>query len=223
MADIYKRILDIQEDMGAIAKTQTTQGGGPRYNFRGIDDVMNAVSPLLTKHRVFAAPEVLEQIREERVSNNNKLIAFTRLLVKLTFYTDDGSNVSAVVVGEAMDSSDKCCTKAHSVAYRIGLLQILCIPTEETAVDVENDNHELSTLGEQVRKFYSKVLATVKGAASIEDIDKYKNAYEKKVFIVDGDEIPAEGVLTADERKTIAQAFDTRLSELESELTEVDR
>ena len=35
---------------------------------QGVDDVMNALQPLLVKYKVFIVPEVLEQTREERTT-----------------------------------------------------------------------------------------------------------------------------------------------------------
>src|SRR3546814_15484780 len=47
------------------------------------------------------------------------------------FYGPAGDYIEAVVPGESLDSGDKGTAKAMSVAYRIVLLQSLCIPTDE--------------------------------------------------------------------------------------------
>ena len=65
------------------------------------------------------------------------------LKIKYTFYAEDGSNVSAVVVGEAMDSGDKVSNKCMSVAYKYACFQVLSIPTEETIADPDEKNEEL--------------------------------------------------------------------------------
>ena len=59
-----------------------------------------------------------------------------------TFYAPDGSNVRAVVVGEAMDSGDKSSNKAMSAALKYALLQIFRVPTESD--DADATSHEVA-------------------------------------------------------------------------------
>jgi len=197
MADIHKAILDIQSEINHIGKDQRTTGGAI-YNFRGIDDVMNAVHPLLAKHRVFVTPTVMQEFREDRVSGNGKAIAFVRLHVKLSLFAEDGSSVDAIVVGEAMDSSDKASAKAHSVAYRIGLLQILCIPTEETAVNVDDDHHEVSPKSgdEELYKKVKRAIATAADSAKLADmLTYYRNS--KRMLLDDDQQFTLDGMFQA--------------------------
>jgi hypothetical protein len=58
------------------------------------------------------------------------------LTIKFTFYTTDGSSVSAVGIGHALDTSDKATNKAQSSALKYALMQTFLIPTEEDK-DVE--------------------------------------------------------------------------------------
>ena len=85
----------------------------------------------LVKNRIFVSPEVLEHTREERVTKSGSVLTYSILRIKYTFYAEDGSSVSAVVIGEGMDSGDKSSNKAMSVAFKYACFQALCIPTEE--------------------------------------------------------------------------------------------
>jgi len=40
------------------------------YNFRGIDDMYNALNPLLAAAKIFFAPEIISTEREERATKN---------------------------------------------------------------------------------------------------------------------------------------------------------
>ena len=62
--------------------------------------------------------------------------------MEYTLYAEDGSSVSAVVIGEGMDSGDKATNKAMAIAYKYAMFQIFSIPTEETAPDVDKDTPE---------------------------------------------------------------------------------
>ena len=63
MMNIYQSITKIMEEVPSIGKTQKNKTQG--FMYRGIDDVMNALQPLLAKNKVFIVPEILEQTREE--------------------------------------------------------------------------------------------------------------------------------------------------------------
>lgn len=128
-AKIYSALCSAMAEIGAIGKNdRNTQQG---YKFRGIDAVYNALQPVLIKNRIFVVPEVLEQTREERQTQKGGNLIYSILKVKFTFYADDGSNVSATVIGEGMDSGDKASNKAMSVAFKYACFEALCIPTEE--------------------------------------------------------------------------------------------
>ena len=128
--NIYQAINAVMNDCGYIAKdSKNTQQGG--YKFRGIDAVMNALNPALIKNKVFVVPEVLEQRREERTTAKGGLLIYSIIKVKYTFFAEDGSSISACVVGEGMDSGDKASNKAMSAAFKYACFQTFCIPTEE--------------------------------------------------------------------------------------------
>lgn len=126
---IYTAMAAAMAEIGAIGKEK--MNGQQGFKYRGIDDVMNALQPVLVKNRIFVTPEVLEQSREERTTQRGAALTYTILKIRYTFYAEDGSNVSAVVVGEGMDSGDKSSNKAMSVAFKYACFQVLCIPTEE--------------------------------------------------------------------------------------------
>ncbi|MBP5291067.1 MAG: ERF family protein [Lachnospiraceae bacterium] len=148
--NIFETIAAVMADIGAVGKTSknTTQG----FMFRGIDAVMNAINPALIKHKCFVVPEILEQSREERTSvkkdnygkDKTSTLIYSICRVKYTFYAEDGSNISAIVVGEGMDSGDKATNKAMSVAFKYACFQVFCIPTEEMKEDdPDKESHEV--------------------------------------------------------------------------------
>ena len=126
---IYKAIIGVMAEINAIGKDRKNQQQG--FAYRGIDDVMNELHAALTKNKVFVVPEVLNEERSTGKTRSGGDLFYTRLKIRFTFYTDDGSSVSAVVIGEAMDSGDKASNKALSVGLKYAMLQVFCIPTEE--------------------------------------------------------------------------------------------
>ena len=126
---IYTSIINAMGQINAIAKGRknSTQG----FQYRGIDEVMNELHPILTKCGIFIVPTVLDEQRTSGTTAKGGTMFYTRLKIKFTFYAKDGSSVESIVIGEAMDSGDKASNKALSIGLKYALLQVFCIPTED--------------------------------------------------------------------------------------------
>ena len=142
MMNIYQSITKIMEEVPSIGKTQRNKTQG--FMYRGIDDVMNALQPLLAKNKVFIVPEILEQTREERTTSKGGNLIYSICKIKYKFYAEDGSSVEAITIGEGMDSGDKATNKAMAIAMKYALFQVFCIPTDEMK-DPDSETPEQST------------------------------------------------------------------------------
>lgn len=139
---IHKQIIQIMKEVEPVAKKHTAKTGAQSgYKFRGIDDLYEALQAIMAKNGVYSVPEVLEDRSEERVTRNGATMIYRILKIKYTFYAEDGSSVSSVVIGEGMDSGDKASNKAMSVAHKYCFLQVFCIPTVDPK-DPEHDNFD---------------------------------------------------------------------------------
>ena len=144
--NIFESIQAVMGEIGAVGKTSKNAQQG--FMYRGIDAVMNALQPALIKHGVFVVPEILEQIREERVNAKGTTLIYSICKIKYNFYAQDGSSVSATVIGEGMDTGDKATNKAMSIAFKYACFQVFCIPTEEM-VDPDAEVHEVKAKTEK--------------------------------------------------------------------------
>lgn len=147
MTTIYQALSAVMNDVGAVGKGGWNDAPGAKYNFRGVDDVINAVGPVLRKHGVIVVPELVSAEYElVTVGKNRTEMASVRLQVKFHWFGPEGDEVVAFVASESFDSGDKATAKAHSVAYRTALIQTLCLPTDER--DPEQDTYERSAVPE---------------------------------------------------------------------------
>lgn len=137
---IYSKISEVMGKVDSIGKDRKNASQG--YNFRGIDDMYNALNRHLAEAKVFFTSEVVNVEREERQSKSGNVTIYSILTIKFTAYAEDGSNVSSTTIGEAMDSGDKSMNKAMSVAYKYALMQLFCIPTEDQK-DTEYETHQI--------------------------------------------------------------------------------
>lgn len=204
--NIYESIAAIQADIDFIGKNRETERG-QKFKYRGVDQVLNTLHPLFAKYKVFAVPEVLEVLnREWRKTQNGGIVVYQTVKVKYTFYAEDGSNVSAVVIGEAMDSGDKASNKCMSVAYKYACFQILSIPTGETTADPDENAEGFQASGDPAgaRK---EVVPPIKGKTLYDfgcrDVEATMAWIEKKA----GKPIP---LLDDEERKAVWALLDAK-------------
>ena len=168
--NIYESITKIMEEVPAIAKGQQNKQQG--FKYRGIDDVMNALQPLLSKNKVFIVPEILEQTREERQTTKGGNLIYSICKIKYKFYAEDGSSIEAITIGEGMDSGDKATNKAMAIAMKYALFQVFCIPTEEMK-DPDGESPEPSIKKEN--KVTEQEATTIYQMMSKKGIDVTKN------------------------------------------------
>jgi hypothetical protein len=129
---VYQAINAIQSDLAKIGISKdrvNSQGSG--YKFRGIDDVYNAISPLLAKHGLCILPRMLTRECTDRMSAKGGNLFYVVVEAEFDFVSaEDGSKHTVKTFGEAMDSGDKATNKAMSAAYKYAAFQAFAIPTE---------------------------------------------------------------------------------------------
>lgn len=142
---VYKAINAVQADLAKVGISKAhrnTQGAG--YNFRGIDDVYNALSPLLAQHGLCILPRMLSRVCEERQSKSGGALFYVTVEAEFDFVcAEDGSKHTVKTYGEAMDSGDKGTNKAMSAAYKYAAFQAFAIPTEGDN-DADAYTHEVA-------------------------------------------------------------------------------
>lgn len=142
---VYEAMSAVMADVQAVGKGDRNQDQG--YSFRGIDSVVNAVGPAFRKHGVVPVPHKMAANYRDVQTSRGKPSRECTVTVTYRFYGPAGDHIDAEVPGESMDFSDKGAPKAMSVAYRIALLQVLCIPTDEP--DPDSHTYERGDRSEQ--------------------------------------------------------------------------
>jgi hypothetical protein len=135
---------NIMQELEAIGKTKKNEQ--QRYNFRGIDQVYNALHPLFARHRILMRPRVLQRIERETQTKSGgaQLHVIEEIEYDFTSCVDGSSFTVGPVWGEGLDMSDKASNKCMSAAQKYALIQTLLIPTEDV-VDADNETIERGT------------------------------------------------------------------------------
>lgn len=174
---IIELLSKVMEDVGAVRKAERNQA--QNFNFRGIDAVVNAVSPALRKHNVVVTPEIVScDYTTVEIGKNRTAMGHCRVVVTYKFWAPDGSYLPSTVSAESMDSGDKATAKAMSVAFRTCLLQTLCLPTDDT--DPDHEVYERSGGRSEVPKPKAEVATTELPGASV--TAEYLSKFEKACF-----------------------------------------
>jgi ERF superfamily len=139
-----------------IGKTKRADAGVAKYNYRGIDDAMNEMSPILVNNGITVTPRYSDLVIQEREKDGGKFSRFVTIKGAFTFGAADGSSVTAEAYGEAMDSGDKATIKAQSVAYRTVLFQQFIVPL--MAMDTELDENGTSADDAMLSEFREAAL-----------------------------------------------------------------
>jgi len=176
---IYGKLAEIMRNLNAIKKEKS----GPGYKFRGIDDIYNALHSHFASAGVIITSEVLDNQREERTTKSGSLMLYVVLTVKFSYWAEDGSVISCVVVGEAMDMSDKATQKAMSNALKYALMQTFLIPTD----DAKNTTPEVEIKHAKNTTVPDEILQKIQSLKSVEELQKFYQAnpqyQESKVFL----------------------------------------
>lgn len=180
---IQQALADVMRAVGGIAKKDRNQSQG--FNFRGIDAVVNAVSPALQKYGVLVIPSVEDyEYSTVEIGKNRTAMGHAKVKVTYSFIGPKGDAIRATVVAEAMDAGDKASAKAMSVAFRTALLQALCLPTDEIDPDANSyERSEMKSVNENVSAVLeeiSKASNTLELAVVGEFLTKNKKTYSQE-------------------------------------------
>ena len=141
---VYMAISNVMEAMSKEGIGKDRRNSQQGYNFRGIDDVYNALCGVLAENKLMMLPFVVNMEREERQTQKGGVLNYTILTVDFKLVCAlDGSADTVRMIGEAMDSADKSSNKAQSAAMKYAALQVFMIPTEGDN-DADGTTHDVA-------------------------------------------------------------------------------
>lgn len=202
-------MVEVMRRVEGIAKSRQNTDGA-KFNFRGIDDVMNVVGPLLRDIGLLCIPELLTRTSEQITYGRNSTPGFRNCVeVRYRLVGPDGTSlVVGPVPGEAIDSGDKGTTKAMSVAFRTMWLQTLCVPTSEP--DPDESTYQLAR--PEATDSDPTVVAKLRERVAAADSDaKLKSAYGAVRKAQEED-----GTITVADRTALVELITARKAEVDA-------
>jgi hypothetical protein len=128
----------VMRDVQAVAKAGLYNGGGTRYNFRGVDQMINAFGPACRRHGVIVTPHRITPSHAPATSKAGAAMRETTSVIIWRVYGPDGTFFEGASEGESLDSADKGAAKAQSVALRAFLIAAGLVPTDTPDPDSQH-------------------------------------------------------------------------------------
>lgn len=173
---VYQAIGAVSEAMSREGIAKAHKNAQQGYQFRGIDDVLNALSKALIEAGLVILPRCVERTVVERQTKTGGALFFVTCRVEFDLVCiEDGSKHTIATYGEAMDSADKATNKAMSAAYKYLALLTFCIPTEATT-DTDADFETPEVRAQKRVEWINEWLAAIDGAATVGDLKKTADA-----------------------------------------------
>lgn len=132
----------VMVDVQSVPKGDKMTEGPARYNYRGIDRVLNAVGPALRRHGVVVLPIAIDHTVEAGRTKSGGAMRSWNVTVRYEIRGPQGDTMPGCAAGEAFDTSDKGATKAQTIALRNFYIQALSLPTGDRRLDPEAQHIE---------------------------------------------------------------------------------
>lgn len=210
---VLKAITAVIHDISQLGISKGSRNKEQGYAYRGIDDVLNALSPLYAKHGLVILPSVSERVVTEAKTKSGT--ALWKVAVRVDYAvmsSADGSAVACSTWGEAMDSADKATNKALSAAYKYLAIQLFAIPVKGQP-DADADTPEPHTAvdtpdeAELVTPAQAKALAELASKAGVEAevvLRTVSNAAKREIASFEG--VPAAAYASLEKRLRLSLA-----------------
>ena len=123
----------------AVGKNSQAPANMGGYRFRGVEDILTALKPIIANLGLFVVPTTLERIESERKLAGGKVQYVVDLHIQFTWYGPLGDTLIASTWGEGSDMGDKATQKAYTSAYKSMLSETFMLADAET----DSERHEV--------------------------------------------------------------------------------
>lgn len=142
------KIASVSGELVAIPKTKHKEST-VAYAFRSIDEVMNAINPLLEKYKLVISIKVLDRKVTSVTSGKGTPGFAAEVLIELNV-TDGVETLTTQEWALSVDYSDKAPTQAMSMAYKYALIRMFVVTTKDIiANDADMRDVELPPVEKQ--------------------------------------------------------------------------
>ena len=149
--NLAEKIASVSGELVAIPKVKHKEST-VSYAFRSIDEVMNAINPLLEKYKLIISIKVIDRKVTPVTSAKGTPGFAAEVLIDLNV-TDGIETLTTQEWALSVDYSDKAPTQAMSMAYKYALIRMFVVTTKDIiANDADMRDVEIGTLNKEPAK-----------------------------------------------------------------------
>lgn len=149
--NLAAKIASVSGELVAIPKVKHKEST-VSYAFRSIDEVMNAINPLLEKYKLIISIKVIDRKVTPVTSAKGTPGFAAEVLIDLNV-TDGIETLTTQEWALSVDYSDKAPTQAMSMAYKYALIRMFVVTTKDIiANDADMRDVEIGTLNKEPAK-----------------------------------------------------------------------
>lgn len=159
MSAVYSKIAAVSAELRRLGLPKDQKNQAQGFNFRGIDQLMIILSPILVDAGLLIIPRHLNRTSTEKPTKSGGVQFFAVIEAEFDFIAvEDGSLHTAKMFGEGMDSADKATAKAASAAYKNVCFQVFCIPVKSIPDGDNDDDPHIKTTPKPIEeKFFDEI------------------------------------------------------------------
>ena len=136
-----KAMSNIQQYIVENPISKSRKNKFQNYDYRGIEDVVQAFSKPLAENHVILLPQNIDV--DTTYLDDAKNSTVTRISGILRFLcTEDGSYLDRSYEGHSKSAQQKCLEAAKSFAFRDALLETFCVPFNQVEPETEADEDD---------------------------------------------------------------------------------
>lgn len=217
--NVFQLITEVTKSLSESGIAKKQENKFDKYLFRGIDDVFNAMSPILAEVGLNIIPSVIDRHTNAVQAKSGGHMYHTILTVEYTLVSSiDGTTHKTIMQGESMDRSDKSINKAFQQAYKYMCLQLFCVPldskydADEETLEIKNDKFVDTS---PVRKTGNRTIDKWVNNACM-DIQAQTNLDDLRLIYMDFMKQAKEKGVTEEQLDLLTDAKDMRKGSLEN-------
>ena len=183
---INKAMSNIQQYMVENPISKSRKNKFQNYDYRGIEDVVQAFSKPLADNHVILLPQNIDV--DTTYLDDAKNSTVTRISGILRFLcTEDGSYLDRSYEGHSKSAQQKCLEAAKSFAFRDALLETFCVPFNQVEPETEADEDDSDGSNNSTEQTLKEFEEELNLAQTKEDRKNIFKNYDREAELV-GDE-----------------------------------
>jgi hypothetical protein len=191
--NLAAKVAAVSGELIAIPKQRNPQSD-VKYAYRSIDDVMNALNPLLSNSGLVITQKVIDRKLTAVTSKSGTPGYLADVIVEMSI-TDGKETLITQEWATSVDYSDKAPTQAMSMAYKYALIRMFVVTTKDLILnDADNRSPELPIpptekqlmemfLSELAKVNLDKAFIGLNKNATAEKYNRWKNASDRAAML----------------------------------------